>query len=81
MAVRHFQFRVRERKIKDLYFRLRSTVHATWVAEGLFKDGPLELGYLVRVYLKNEVPLNVINGPSEKITQVFRKLERCFHQD
>ena len=46
-----------------------------------FKNGPLELGYLVRVYLKNEVPINVIYDPSEKITQVFRKLERCFHQD
>ena len=40
-----------------------------------------EPGYLVRVYLKHEVPVNVINNPLGKITQVFRKLEICSHQD
>ena len=36
---------------------------------------------LVPVYFKNEKPVNAINNPSGKITQVFGKLERCFHQD
>ena len=52
------------------------------VPEGFFfRERTSEPGYLVRVYLKNEVPINVINNPSGKITQVFRKLDRCFHQD
>lgn len=51
-------------------------MHATWVPEGFFfRERSSEPGYLVRVYLKHEVPVNVINNPSGKITQVFRKLE------
>ena len=51
-------------------------------ARGFFlRERTSEPGYLVRVYLKHEVPVNVINNPSGKITQVFRKLEICSHQD
>lgn len=69
-------FRVREKNKGPI---LQTTVYSARNvgARGFFlRERTSEPGYLVRVYLKHEVPVNVINNPSGKITQVFRKLEK-----
>ena len=60
-------------------------MHATSVPEDIFSRTDLwsqvQCNLLVRLYLENKVPINVVNNPSGKMTQaVFRKLDwsSCF---